>query len=330
MPTRDTGRVLFSAADESFDAAVRELRDEFGKHLQVERLGPDAGVVETGASPVAEIAAACRTRPLMFPRHLTVEVARVPRKEAEDLDAVADAARPYATPDVAVQTWVSGSPRLPYSAGELASRVGSPIRSGAERTLSACITEQGVSLGVNRTEDSLADWPGGRVRLGKRDGQVSRAEFKLEELMALRALDLPGTGDAVDLGAAPGGWTRILRSHGLRVHAVDPADLDRRLAGDRGIRHVRTTAGEFLRATDRTFDIAVNDMRMEPELSCRVMLDAAERLRPGGLAVVTLKIGTRLDVARRCLELLRRRYRIDFARQLHHNRHEVTVVGTAR
>ncbi len=326
MPTRDTGRVLFSAAEESFDAAVRELRDEFGKHLQVERLGPDAGVLDN-APPVEGIAAACRQRPLLFPRHMTVELARV---APDDLDAVAETARAFVQPDYAVQTWVSGSPGLPYSAGELAARIGSRIRSGAECTLSACITDRGVSLGVNRTRDSLADWPGGRVRLGKRDGQVSRAEFKLEELMALGVLQLPGTGDAVDLGAAPGGWTRILRSHGLGVHAVDPADLDRRLAGDRGIRHVRTTAGEFLRTTDRTFDVAVNDMRMEPELSCRVMLDAAERLRPGGIAIVTLKIGTRVDVARRCLELLRRRYRIDFARQLHHNRHEVTVVGTAR
>jgi len=326
MPTRDTGRVLFSAAEESFDAAVRELRAEFGKHLQVERLGPDAGVLD-GVPPVAEIAAACRKRPLVFLRHLTVERARV---APEDLDAVADAAKPYVAPEFAVQTWVSGSPRLPYSAGELAARIGTAKRAGAKQTLSACITEHGVSIGVNRTADSLADWPGGRVRLGKRDGQISRAEFKLEELFALGALDLPSSGTAVDLGAAPGGWTRLLRSHGLRVHAVDPADLDPRLRGDRGIRHERTTAGEFLRATDRTFDVAVNDMRMEPELSCRVMLDAAERLRPGGLAVVTLKIGARVDAVHRCLELLRRAYRIDFARQLHHNRNEVTVVGSAR
>jgi 23S rRNA (cytidine2498-2'-O)-methyltransferase len=326
MPTRDSGRVLFSAAEDSFDAAVRELRDEFGRGGGVERLGPDAGVLD-GGPPIAEMAAVCRERPLVFLRHLTVELARV---APDDLDAVAAEALSLAEPDIAVQAWVSGSPRLGYSAGELASRLGPHPRAGAEYTLSACITEHGVSLGVNRTADSLADWPGGRVRLGKRDGQISRAEFKLEELMALGALALPGTGDAVDLGAAPGGWTRLLRAHGLRVHAVDPADLDPRLRGDRGVTHFRTTAGEFLRTTDRMFDVAVNDMKMEAELTCRVMLDAAERLRPGGLAVVTLKIGARVDAVRKHLDLLRRRYRIDFARQLHHNRNEVTVVGTAR
>jgi 23S rRNA (cytidine2498-2'-O)-methyltransferase len=70
-------------------------------------------------------------------------------------------------------------------------------------------------------------------------------------------------------------------------------------------------------------------MRMDPVMTCQVMLDVAERLRPGALAVVTLKVGSRrpVETVRRCLALLRRRYAVVHARQLHHNRHEVTVVA---
>jgi 23S rRNA (cytidine2498-2'-O)-methyltransferase len=133
----------------------------------------------------------------------------------------------------------------------------------------------------------------------------------------------------VDLGASPGGWTHVLREHGLRVWAVDPGDLDARLAADPLVHHVRATAGDFLRTTTRSFAVVVNDMRMDPMLSATTMVDAARRLRPAGLAVLTLKTGTHQPVrtVRECLAVLGRAYRVDHVRQLHHNRHEVTVVA---
>jgi 23S rRNA (cytidine2498-2'-O)-methyltransferase len=330
------GRVLFSAAEESFGLAVRELRDEFGDRLEVDRLGPDLGVILEPAPPVADIAAACADNRLVFIRHLTVEVDRVPRDVADDPRAVAEAARralPAGT-EPAVQAWTSGSAEIGYGAGSLAAEIGRHLRfpaarSGRERVLSAVITPDGVSIGLNRTDLSLCDWPGGRVRLSRDDTQVSRAEFKLEELFQVFPLRLPNRGRAVDLGASPGGWTRILRRQGLSVWAVDPAELDERVLVDRQVRHERMTAGEFLRRTDLTFDLAVNDMRMDPLLSCQVMVDAAGLLRRGAVAVVTLKIGRSrpLETVRRGLRTLSDRYRVEFARQLHHNRHELTVVA---
>jgi len=60
-----------------------------------------------------------------------------------------------------------------------------------------------------------------------------------------------------------------------------------------------------------------------------VMRDAAKFVRPGGTAIVTLKTGSHkpAETVRACLDLLAARYRVEFARQLHHNRHEVTVVA---
>jgi 23S rRNA (cytidine2498-2'-O)-methyltransferase len=70
-------------------------------------------------------------------------------------------------------------------------------------------------------------------------------------------------------------------------------------------------------------------MKMDPVMSCRVMLTAAAHLRAGALAIVTLKTGAHrpVETVHRCLELLSRSYRVVHARQLQHNRQEVTVVG---
>jgi 23S rRNA (cytidine2498-2'-O)-methyltransferase len=333
---------MFSAAEAGFNAAVKELRDEFGPGLNIQRLSPDVGVIGADAPGVAEVAEAVDRVPLVFIRHLTREVARVPVGAAARLDAVVAAAvaavaDEVETGELSLQVWVSGEPGFGYGSRELSERLAdelrargnSVVRSGNDPILSCCITPAGVSIGLNTLRDSLSDWPGGRIRLARGDARVSRAEFKLEELFQTVELHLPERGRAVDFGASPGGWTRILRQRGLTVWAVDPGDLDPRVAADRGVHHVPTTAAQFLRQNDLRFDVAVNDMRMEPALSCEVMLDAATSLKPGALAIVTLKVGTRrpVDDVRRCLGLLGRRYEVVFARQLQHNRQEVTVAG---
>ena len=55
-------------------------------------------------------------------------------------------------------------------------------------------------------------------------------------------------------------------------------------------------------------------------------------LRRGGLAIVTLKGGGKnpLDGARRGLDVLRQEYVVLHARQLHHNRNEITVIASTR
>jgi 23S rRNA (cytidine2498-2'-O)-methyltransferase len=361
--------VIFSTSEEGFPLAVRELREEFGRRLPVERLGPDVGTA-AGLS-VAEVAERCRRRPIVFVKHLTSEVARLDPGAALSTIAAAAVENMPPVPTVAVQAWVSGrgperglrrpsppiehsgrgperglrrpSPPIEHSgrssqrsSAEVAAAITEavrgvglvPARAGQDFVISCCITEHAVLIGHNRAEWSIADWPGGRVRLAKAPDQVSRAEFKLEELLIAGELALPDRGTALDLGAAPGGWTRILRRAGLDVVAVDPGDLDPRLAGDPGVRHVRTTAHEFLRSSRQRFDVAVNDLRMDATLSSRLMVDAAAHLREGAPAVLTLKCGTNrvLELVERCLSVLRTRYELQLVRQLQHNRHEITAV----
>lgn len=333
-------RIVVSAAEESLPLAIRELELDFGSEAKVEAIGPEMAVVTAPGLTAQEVADRCEAAPLVFPRHLTVEAALLDADA--DLDRIAAAAlaavREAGLPSsLALQVWVSGPSSYEFGpaavfgaiAAELDAAGYAVARSGRAHVLSCCLTPRGILLGLNETRDSLSDWPGGGVRLSKGRDQLSRAEFKLEEALTEFRLDLPAGGNALDLGAAPGGWTRILRRRGLRVWAVDPGDLDERLARDGQIKHLKVTAGRFLHSNRTVFDVAVNDMRMDPKLSCELMVRVAAHLAPGALAVVTLKTGSRevLATVKACLEILTGPYEILHARQLRHNRHEITVVA---
>lgn len=333
-------RVFFSADEDYLAVASRELRDAF-PDATVAPYGPDLGGVLADGLSIAAVASACRERPVVFVRHLFREVGAVTRDRATDPDAVAaDAAgiwREMPIPAaVALHVWSSGPVALPFRTDELWRALAAEldrqgiraVRSGPDQVLSSCVAAEGVILGRNGVASALTDWPGGRVRLAKPKGQISRSEFKLEELFRTTDLPVPASGVAIDLGAAPGGWTRILRERGLTVWAVDPADLDPRIASDPEVHHVRTTAGPFLARSEIEADLIVNDMRMDAELSVAVMRSAIRRLKPGGMVIQTLKIAPQhaLRTVRNALRTLEAECEILFARQLHHNRNEVTVV----
>jgi 23S rRNA (cytidine2498-2'-O)-methyltransferase len=196
-----------------------------------------------------------------------------------------------------------------------------------EQIISVVLTPALGFLGLSFAVDNLSDWAGGARHFRREEGQVSRAEFKLLEALELFALSLPAQGLALDLGAAPGGWTRILRKHAMRVVAVDPGDLDGRLATDGAIRHVRQTAQAYLRTSSERFNVILNDMRMDARASAQLTVAAARSLEPSGWALVTLKLPKRAasGAVASALSILRRRYDVIGARQLFHNRSEATV-----
>jgi len=55
---------------------------------------------------------------------------------------------------------------------------------------------------------------------------VNRAEYKLKEAVEAFGIDLSMHKIALDIGAAPGGWSHYLLQHGIKVVAVDNALLD--------------------------------------------------------------------------------------------------------
>jgi len=71
-------------------------------------------------------------------------------------------------------------------------------------------------------------------RQANREGvdRINRAEFKMKEAVEFFGIDLSRHKKALDIGAAPGGWTRYLSQQGIKVVAVDNALLDYKRISD--------------------------------------------------------------------------------------------------
>ncbi|YAL83581.1 SAM-dependent methyltransferase [Dermacoccaceae bacterium W4C1] len=331
--------VLFSVAPDYYRAAVAELRRTLDVRT-VRPVGEDAGIVESGAD-IEAVARACTDGRVRFVRHLAAVDAQVRSSTLHaDPEQVTDwvitelGDRLPTGEQICLHVWDSGSGAIApgkVRRALLEALMDHGIRvatSGAEATLAVCLGTERTTCGLTPSADALIDWAGGRIRLAAGKDQISRAEFKLEELFSLTGT--PSGSSAIDLGAAPGGWTRILTAAGFeQVHAVDPADLDPRLAADSRVRHRRTTAGEFVHDFDDQVDLIVNDMRMVPHLTAHTMVDAAPLLHRDGLAVITFKLGTANPVKQtdESLDILSAAYEPLFIRQLQHNRQELTILA---
>ncbi len=99
--------------------------------------------------------------------------------------------------------------------------------------------------------DGLSPWEAGFQRMKTLAGAPSRSASKLEEALLVLG-EFPKRGQtAVDLGAAPGGWSYVLAHHGAHVTAIDHANLDLpRMGKLKGqIIHRRENGLKFLPAT---------------------------------------------------------------------------------
>jgi 23S rRNA (cytidine2498-2'-O)-methyltransferase len=182
-----------------------------------------------------------------------------------------------------------------------------------------------------------APWPLGIPRLRLHPDAPSRSALKLEEaLLTLldddeRARLLRNGMHAADLGAAPGGWTWVLTRHGLRVSAIDNGPLRQHVLDTGLVEHLR--ADGFHWQPPRPLDWMVCDMVEQPR---RVAERMATWLREGWCrqAIFNLKLPMkkRWDETRLCLDLVAEQAGRPLAiraRQLYHDREEITVFAAA-
>ena len=182
-----------------------------------------------------------------------------------------------------------------------------------------------------------APWPLGIPRLKLHAEAPSRSALKLEEaLLTLldageRAQWLQAGMRAADLGAAPGGWSWVLARHGLHVSAIDNGPLRQHVLDSGLVEHLR--ADGFGWQPSRALDWMVCDMVEQPR---RVAERMATWLREGWCrhTIFNLKLPMkkRGEEPRLCLDLLAgqaQRPLIIRARQLYHDREEITVFATA-
>jgi 23S rRNA (cytidine2498-2'-O)-methyltransferase len=183
--------------------------------------------------------------------------------------------------------------------------------------------------------------PGGIVRLKQHPEAPSRSALKLEEALQVfltpadRHLLFDGRRTGVDLGAAPGGWTWVLRRRDVHVLAVDNGALAPVLDRDPEVEHVRADAFTFEPTTP--VDWLVCDVVDKP---ARVVELMARWLRRGRArrALFNLKLPMRrrwqaVEDARARFERVLGEAAPGFTlriRQLYHDREEVTCYAAPR
>ncbi|MCC6458087.1 MAG: 50S rRNA methyltransferase [Caldilineaceae bacterium] len=336
---------LISADEGSLDLALKELYAVDGKATVGLEFAPGVLLIN-GSLSFADLAAAWAEKPPIFVRHVAPVQSVLTLDEGADWRSLvalvaAEEILPHLDPSMPFSVQSRIFPHVafkPFEVNQLIAQVGVEqfgltldVRQPEQVISVAVRSEAGEPptfyLGASPTAHNLSDWAGGMRRFAREEGQISRAEFKLLEAIDIFGLELPARGTALDLGAAPGGWTRVLRNFEQYVTAVDPGDLDPRLASDRGVRHKRMTAETYLDSGPDPFDIIVNDMRMDGRDSARLMTSYARLLYPHGWALMTLKLPElkRESILEHTFAILRNRYTIAGARQLFHNRSEITI-----
>ena len=179
-----------------------------------------------------------------------------------------------------------------------------------------------------------SDHQHGIMRLKFPGDAPSRSTLKLDEailtFLPKQALDIRPGAKAVDLGAAPGGWTWQLVRRGLFVTAVDNGPMDPALMETGQVTHKREDGFRF--QPKQPVDWMVCDMVEQPRRVAELM---AEWLVRGWCrqTIFNLKLPMkkRYEELQECLHRIRRRLEeagLNFeikARQLYHDREEVTV-----
>jgi 23S rRNA (cytidine2498-2'-O)-methyltransferase len=188
----------------------------------------------------------------------------------------------------------------------------------------------GVSVAGNRARHSS-----GILRLKFPADAPSRSTLKLEEAWKVflprgRELEFLGGGrQAVDLGAAPGGWTWQLVNQGMKVIAVDNGPMDDRLMASGMVEHVRDDGYSWLprRAVDWMVCDIVDKPRRTAELAARWVAGKHCRYTIFNLKLPMKK---RYEEWLACRELISDRlataevpFRLT-ARHLYHDREEIT------
>lgn len=208
-------------------------------------------------------------------------------------------------------------PETPWKASEQGSWLGQ-----------VCLIGPGVGVvGRVRAREALCLSAGGRARMKRTSEAPSRAAMKLDEALDWYGVS-PGKGDlCVDLGSAPGGWTRRLVERGARVWSVDPANLAPDVLKLPRVKHFHESAFEFV--PDEPVDWLFCDMAWRP-LEVAQLLGKWARKGSASQLVANIKLPMK--------DKLPTLFRVKLAledggwkhlrtRQLYHDRDEITVTA---
>ena len=194
------------------------------------------------------------------------------------------------------------------------------------KTVVVQIFQDRAYVGVTLTENLLVKEIKKFRKYPKGERPFTRAEFKLREALKAFQVEVNKGYKALDVGAAPGGWTKVLAEVAQKVVAVDPAELHPTLGEFENVEHLKIRA-EDLPAEYTGFDLLTNDMNISPLESAAIMNALSARLRDGGEVIMTVKFVTRnrRGHIREAVEALSSHYQDIKVRRMPHNKNETTI-----
>ncbi|MFW5866448.1 MAG: SAM-dependent methyltransferase [Armatimonadota bacterium] len=343
-PTLFDRPILLVTCPRGWEAEARQELRRLLPGAKVDSLYIGGNIVAQPDTDLDEALDAIREAETYVIAHVTPVTLRMQiGPEAAWVDAMEEAARQLPPPDPERTFMVDvhrrgrhqfNSTDVTLSVADAFVRAGRPEvdLDDPEQVLSVEIFQDLCFMGMNHAEDLLRKRLKRMRRWAPGERPINRAELKLSEAIEQFALSLPEGARALDLGAAPGGWTRVLAGHVREVVAVDPADLDERVSELENVTHLRCRTEELEPEEIGRFDLLTNDMNLEPARSAELMCELSRLLKPGGLAVMTIKFVTRrqnrhvgeaTSILSRCYEDLR-------IAHMPHNAKETTVVMRAR
>ena len=311
---------------------------------EVRRCHPEANVLQHLAPGYLLLQAPCSFEEFTYPwrhqlpiyLHHMFPVQRVVSLEGTlaDLTCLRQAVHDIIPSSVAVQVRSAVETELPYSVVQVQRFLNehqptNTTLNPAGHVLSILIAqiknEPRAYMGLSWASQNLSPWPGGQMPIT--EPVSNRAGYKLLEALHAFAIRLRRGDHALDLGAAPGAWTTLLRRRDLYVTAVAPTILYPWLMLDSGVAYEPLLAEDYLNRCQTTFDLIVNDMKLDAQDSARLMVNYAQHLRREGIAIMTLKLRMRNEqrVMDHAFRILRKAYKIIRVRQLVSNQQEVTL-----
>ena len=184
--------------------------------------------------------------------------------------------------------------------------------------------------------DNASPWPMGIARMRMPRNAPSRSTLKLAEAFEClmtedeRNTSLKAGLRAVDLGAAPGGWSFQFAERGLHVYSVDNGPLADSLLGTGMVEHIRADGFNW-RPDRKTVEWMVCDMVEQPARIAQLVADwtASGRCRR---CIFNLKLPMkkRFEELKKCRQVIDARFKLHGdnyvlrLRHLYHDREEVT------
>jgi 23S rRNA (cytidine2498-2'-O)-methyltransferase len=186
-------------------------------------------------------------------------------------------------------------------------------------------------VGFSDIDPERKSWPMGIARLKFPKDAPSRSTLKLDEAFLLLVdpendgIDIGSGGTAVDLGAAPGGWTYQLVQREFFVTAVDHAKMDSSLLSSGMVEHAEADAFHYFPKSK--VNLLVCDMVEKPSLIVPLIVKWFE-LGLCDTAIFNLKLPMKQRfqaISKAIAQLEAIHPKILRCRHLYHNRDELTL-----